>query len=263
MFDCIKPTQKAVSCSYGGYKGHVGTDYACYKEPVKAIADGIVLSAIKNGKNTNWGNEIWIDHGSDSEGNFYKTRYIHLDRFLVGAGGKVEKGEDIAISGNSGRNFQNPKEDYPYHLHFELWVKYTGSNKYIPIDFEDFYLKKQNKIMEEINKLNQVISDRDKYIKAYKDTAYSVIEKTLGNDTWVTLVASHSENDSGMIGIQLMADEFVKQKETIEQSLKTNEDLKNKILELQKKLEEKPVEKPEEKKIDFIIWLQNLFMNKK
>ena len=93
---------------------HKGMDFACDKKtPIYATADGVV-------ENAKWmsgyGYTVVIDHGYG-----YKTVYAHLldKNFLVKKGQKVVRGEQIALSGNSGKS-TGP------HLHYE--VIYKGSH---------------------------------------------------------------------------------------------------------------------------------------
>lgn len=73
--------------------------------PIRAPADGrVVTSAYTRGN----GNYIEIDHG-----NGFRTRYLHLQRSLVKAGDRVERGDEIARLGNTGRS-TGP------HLHYEI-----------------------------------------------------------------------------------------------------------------------------------------------
>lgn len=90
-------------------KFHNGMDFSCdMRTPVYATADGKVVS-------TKWkqgyGWTLEIDHGYG-----YVTRYAHLHSFTVRAGRNVVRGEQIALSGNSGKS-TGP------HLHYEVIVK--------------------------------------------------------------------------------------------------------------------------------------------
>lgn len=90
-------------------KFHHGMDFSCdMRTPVYATADGKVVS-------TKWkqgyGWTLEIDHGYG-----YVTRYAHLHSFTVRPGRKVVRGEQIALSGNSGKS-TGP------HLHYEVIVK--------------------------------------------------------------------------------------------------------------------------------------------
>ena len=90
---------------------HKGMDFSCDKRtPVYATADGVVESAKWQ---RGYGYTVVIDHGFG-----YKTLYAHLldKKFLVRRGQKVVRGEQIALSGNSGKS-TGP------HLHYEVIVK--------------------------------------------------------------------------------------------------------------------------------------------
>ena len=88
---------------------HNGVDFATPRgTPVLSTADGVV-TRVRNHPFA--GKYIEIEHGTK-----YVTRYLHLDRFLVRRGERVEKGQRIALSGNTGRS-TGP------HLHFELHVR--------------------------------------------------------------------------------------------------------------------------------------------
>lgn len=90
---------------------HKGNDYA--------VPIGTSVYATKDGKVTiaetqeGYGNVIYIDHGDG-----YVTRYGHLSTMLVKAGQTVTKGQQIALSGNTGLS-TGP------HLHYE--VRYNGN----------------------------------------------------------------------------------------------------------------------------------------
>lgn len=87
---------------------HNGTDFPLpIGTPVIAPADGVV-TRIENHPFA--GKYIEIQHFGN-----YKTRYLHLSRFLVQRGQRVTRGQRIALSGNTGRS-TGP------HLHYELHV---------------------------------------------------------------------------------------------------------------------------------------------
>ena len=93
---------------------HKGVDFAMsVGTPVYATGDGIV-TRVKNHRFA--GKYIEIQH----EGR-YLTRYLHLSRITVKRGQKVQRGERIALSGNTGRS-TGP------HLHYELHVKGRAVN---------------------------------------------------------------------------------------------------------------------------------------
>ncbi len=89
-----------------GVRMHLGIDIAAKEgTPVYATADGKVEFA---GWDEALGNLIIIDHMDK-----YKTHYGHNRAMLVSVGERVNKGELIALSGNSG-NSSAP------HLHYEI-----------------------------------------------------------------------------------------------------------------------------------------------
>ena len=73
--------------------------------PITAADSGIVSFA---GRNGGYGLMVRIEHG-----NGYATVYAHASRLLVTESEQVEKGQTIALVGNTGRSF-GP------HLHFEI-----------------------------------------------------------------------------------------------------------------------------------------------
>lgn len=75
------------------------------RSPVLAAAGGVVHFA---GKAGGYGNMIEVDHGGG-----LVTRYAHLSGFLVGPGARVERGQEIATMGSTGRSTGS-------HLHFEV-----------------------------------------------------------------------------------------------------------------------------------------------
>lgn len=92
-------------------KKHNGMDFSCdNRTPVYATADGTVVSAKWQ---SGYGYTVRIDHGYGIE-----TVYAHLynNKFMVKPGQKVVRGEQIALSGNSGKS-TGP------HLHYEVIIK--------------------------------------------------------------------------------------------------------------------------------------------
>ncbi|MBY6196299.1 peptidoglycan DD-metalloendopeptidase family protein [Vibrio hangzhouensis] len=88
---------------------HNGTDFATpVGTPVYSTGDGKVI-AVRNHPYA--GKYLVIEHN-----NVYKTRYLHLQTFLVKRGERVKRGQKIALSGATGR-LTGP------HLHFEVLVR--------------------------------------------------------------------------------------------------------------------------------------------
>ncbi|MES0489300.1 MAG: M23 family metallopeptidase [Leptospirales bacterium] len=87
-------------------KFHKGVDIGCpIGTNVIAAAPGIVIYANTKG---GYGNLVIIEHR-----NGYQSLYGHLSKFKVTVGQKVERGQTIALSGNTGRS-TGP------HIHFEI-----------------------------------------------------------------------------------------------------------------------------------------------
>lgn len=92
---------------YRTLRSHQGVDYAMSEgSSVFATADGTVREV--SDKNSTMGKTIVIDHG-----NGYRTSYSHLLSTLVRRGQKVQRGDVIALSGNSGLSLAP-------HLHYEV-----------------------------------------------------------------------------------------------------------------------------------------------
>lgn len=91
----------------GASSNHGAIDIPVNYVPVHAAAAGTVVSA---GWMSGYGNYIEIDHG-----NGYYTAYGHLSSFNVSAGQTVSRGQQIAVSGNTGIS-TGP------HLHYEVYI---------------------------------------------------------------------------------------------------------------------------------------------
>ena len=91
-----------------GGKAHPGLDLvAPYGAPIHAAGRGKVVETSYD----EWlGNYVVIDHGFG-----YSTLYAHNQRLLVRSGQEVERGQVIALLGNTGRSSAP-------HLHFEIRV---------------------------------------------------------------------------------------------------------------------------------------------
>ena len=99
---------------------HKGYDIATKKgSPILATADGVVTFVGRKGL---MGNTIIINHGHGMV-----TRYAHCDKFLKKRGEKVERWEQIATVGNTGRS-TGP------HVHYQ--VELNG----VPVNPEKYML---------------------------------------------------------------------------------------------------------------------------
>jgi murein DD-endopeptidase MepM/ murein hydrolase activator NlpD len=87
---------------------HAGIDLAASTgTPIKATAAGVVRFA---GAAEGYGNSVILDHGAGVE-----SRYGHLQTVGVARGQRVERGQPIGLSGNTGRSTAP-------HLHYEVRV---------------------------------------------------------------------------------------------------------------------------------------------
>lgn len=92
---------------YVNYDGHNGYDLTISYQPVLAAASGVVRFA--GWTDGGYGNMVLIDHG-----NGYVTLYGHLSELKVKKGATVTAGQQIGISGSTGRS-SGP------HLHFSVY----------------------------------------------------------------------------------------------------------------------------------------------
>lgn len=118
----FSPMDGILSDNYNPKEGHFGIDLVGVEnEPVKAVADGIVIMA-------SWtldgGHVIGIQHRAG-----LVSIYKHNSELLKNVGNFVTGGEIIAIIGNSGELTSGP------HLHFELW---HNSNPVNPEEYVGF-----------------------------------------------------------------------------------------------------------------------------
>lgn len=98
----------------GLLRPHNGTDFATpIGTPIFATGDGVV-SRVLNHKYAGLYIEI-------SNGQTYRTRFLHLSKALVRKGQRIKRGQKIALSGNSGR-ITGP------HLHYELHMRGRAVN---------------------------------------------------------------------------------------------------------------------------------------
>jgi murein DD-endopeptidase MepM/ murein hydrolase activator NlpD len=90
----------------GGEEFHEGIDFAAPEGThIRAVAAGIVTWA---GPRGGYGNMVQVDHG-----NGYATRYGHAYKVLVHVGETVNRGDALALVGDTGRS-TGP------HVHFEV-----------------------------------------------------------------------------------------------------------------------------------------------
>lgn len=98
-----------------GYYDHTGIDFgAPCGTPIYAPADGTVTLAGQTTVVYGGGNVLWISHGI-VQGNALTTIFYHNSSVLVSAGQRVQRGQLVAYSGNTGNSTG-------CHAHFETWL---------------------------------------------------------------------------------------------------------------------------------------------
>ena len=117
-----------ITCRYGGYPGHRGTDLSTgiVGTSIYASRSGVVVDV-----------QYWDGHsksGMQSYGNMVRlyhpetktyTRYAHCNSLAVSEGQWVNQGQTIAYMGNTGNSFGA-------HLHFELSTGASNSTRINP-----------------------------------------------------------------------------------------------------------------------------------
>jgi murein DD-endopeptidase MepM/ murein hydrolase activator NlpD len=107
-FPISAPVEGYITRGYDEDQHHPAVDYAAKEGTViSAAADGFVIFT---GWTYNDGNTLILSHGSG-----YCTIYKHNRSILVTTGEFVQRGQTVALLGNSGKTSRGP------HLHFELW----------------------------------------------------------------------------------------------------------------------------------------------
>lgn len=118
-----KPIKKGYISSYYGYRKHPikkrqifhrGIDFVNKAgTPIMAVASGVVSWA---GPKGGYGNLVEINHGDG-----YSTRYAHNSKVLVKVGDLINKGDDVAEMGSTGKSTGT-------HVHFEVWHNGRSEN---------------------------------------------------------------------------------------------------------------------------------------
>ena len=116
------PVRGSINSGFGGRTSpwsarsdfHSGLDIgAPIGTPVKAPAPGTVVFA---GVHAEYGQTLIVEHGHET-----KSLYGHLSRLNVAVNQKVQRGDIVALTGNTGRS-SGP------HLHYEIQVKGQSVN---------------------------------------------------------------------------------------------------------------------------------------
>jgi hypothetical protein len=121
---------------------HKGIDFAVAKEKIYASGSGtVVAKGYDNyyGECNSGGNYLLVKYDSG-----HHMSYMHLENTYVKKGQRVEEGDLLALSGNTGASNCQP---LGYHLHFELREKRSQSTHIDPVPFIDvnWSLVKTNK----------------------------------------------------------------------------------------------------------------------
>lgn len=107
-----------------GLQGHNGVDYGVRWKPVYAVIDGTVISS---GEDISGGRLIKYETApiSNEHGDFkLQFIYYHLDSMKVKSGDKVKRGQDIGVSGNTGKYTTGA------HLHFGMKPYFKKDGKW-------------------------------------------------------------------------------------------------------------------------------------
>ena len=111
----FRPVDGVITMPFNLKTGHYGVDIVARdKEPIKCIADGVVVFAACD---VHMGWVIVVQHSQN-----LLSIYKHNATVLKKIGDLVRLGEVIAIMGNSGDLSTGP------HLHFEIWYKGNAMN---------------------------------------------------------------------------------------------------------------------------------------
>lgn len=109
----LPPPKSTPGQLFGANKGkHQGLDMGTGGDVVLAPAAGTVtaMTTVSDSR----GRLLYIDHGTDDEGNTWQTRYYHLASASVKKDDPVTAGMPIAVAGMAGLPKPHP------HLHFEV-----------------------------------------------------------------------------------------------------------------------------------------------
>lgn len=120
---------------------HPGIDFAAPSgTPIYATADGVV--DVTEIAFTGYGKKVEIDHGYG-----YRTRYAHMNAFIVKVGQSVKRGELIGYVGSTGHSTAP-------HVHYEVFINRAQVNP-IYYFFNDLNPTEYAKIIELASVENQ------------------------------------------------------------------------------------------------------------
>lgn len=170
-----------------------------------AVAEGTEIRSYKKGTvitseyNSSYGNYIVIEHK-----NGLRTLYAHCNTLIAGAGSTVEKGQIIALSGNTG-NSTGP------HLHFEVHI---NGNRVDPAKYIGIFAEKNedsdkiNNLIETINlsgsKLNFINSIKEAAIEGYQH--YNILPSLTLAQAVIESAWGESAIGNNIFGIKAFSD---------------------------------------------------------
>jgi len=121
LFILVDPVIGVISQKFDK-NNHPGIDVVSkLNAPIKACAEGTVVFT---GYSEDDGNFIILSHA-----NGFSSYYKHTSKVLKRTGQKVQKGDPIALVGDTGEHSSGP------HLHFELWENNTALD---PLEYLSF-----------------------------------------------------------------------------------------------------------------------------
>ena len=121
LFILVDPVIGVISQKFDK-NNHPGIDVVSkINAPIKACAKGTVVFT---GYSEDDGNFIILSHA-----NGFSSYYKHTSKVLKRTGQKVQKGDPIALVGDTGEHSSGP------HLHFELWENNTALD---PLEYLSF-----------------------------------------------------------------------------------------------------------------------------
>jgi murein DD-endopeptidase MepM/ murein hydrolase activator NlpD len=165
------------SVEYSG--SHLAVDMKIpYGTPVFAMGNGVVEKV--SNISTGFGHHIVIRHNNfptiDNDGQFttYYSSYSHLDTILIAEGQVVDKGDQIALSGDSG-TATTP------HLHFQIDNDNADWHPYWPFTWQDAsdaglsFFEAVNAGLGQSAAMSTTINPM-MYVQKYLDPSASVVE---------------------------------------------------------------------------------------
>lgn len=126
------------------WRMHTGLDFSAPRgTPIYASGDGVVTKVKYS--YAGYGRQVEIDHGFG-----YKTKYAHMQKYIVREGQKVKRGELIGYVGNSGASTAP-------HLHYEV-IKNNKKVNPVHYLFKDLSDKEYEEVIKQASQKNQSLS---------------------------------------------------------------------------------------------------------